>query len=104
MFDDTNGDAASSMDELNEMTSAALSLDRRERALVHDLVRVRLELNDGKLGETAVRVYFNRNLRIYEGTQTFIFKPWQRFHWTESQALFDAREVIAETLSGGEVC
>ena len=45
-------------------------------------------------------VYFDRNLRIYEGTRTYIFKPMQRFHWTESQAMIDAREIIAETLQG----
>ncbi|MCP4658035.1 MAG: hypothetical protein GY856_21710 [bacterium] len=187
LFHESRGDFAALLEELNTMTNRALGLDPRERALVHDLVRVRLELNDGKLGKAAVRpprreevrtygrrlkreldafvgtslgkkhevgvvydelsgmvgvdlvedaeaarkvtvtraaaptaaalaetrrrlllrrsqwVYFNRNLRIYEGTRTFIFKPMQRFHWTESQALFDAREVIAETLSGGEV-
>jgi hypothetical protein len=43
-------------------------------------------------------VYFDRNLRIYEGTRTFIFKPMQRFHWTVSQAMVDAREIISETL------
>jgi len=46
-------------------------------------------------------VYFDRNLRIYEGRKTFVFKPMQRFHWTESQAMIDAREIIAETLQGG---
>jgi hypothetical protein len=185
LFDNVGGDLAVLLDDLNEMTYSALGLTSRERALVHDLVRVRLELNDGKLGKAAVRppqheeirkyarrlkreldgfvgsflgkkhrlgvvydelsgmidvdfvqgakevgkitvaeadastasaltetrrrllversqwVYFNRNLRVYEGTRTFVFKPMQRFHWTESQALFDAREIIAETLSGG---
>jgi hypothetical protein len=48
-------------------------------------------------------VYFDRNLRVYEGTKTFVFKPMQRFHWTESQALMDARQIIAETLQGGGV-
>ena len=48
-------------------------------------------------------VYFDRNLRIYEGTRTFIFKPMQRFHWTESQAMIDAREIIAETLEGAGI-
>ena len=45
-------------------------------------------------------VYFNRNLRIYEGPSTFVFKPMQRLHWTQSQAMIDAGEIIAETLSG----
>ncbi|KKK96028.1 hypothetical protein LCGC14_2666900, partial [marine sediment metagenome] len=170
--------------ELNELVSESLQLDAGERALIHDLVHVRLALNDGKTGKPAVRqptaaelrsyarrlkselddfiggelpkrhqvavvydelsgmvqvdlvrdsaaarkvivakadaatarqlertrrrlreersqwVYFDRNLRIYEGTRTFILKPMQRFHWTESQAMIDAREIIAETLEG----
>jgi hypothetical protein len=45
-------------------------------------------------------VYFDRNLRLYEGTRTYLLKPMQRFHWTESQAMFDASEIIAETLAG----
>lgn len=43
-------------------------------------------------------VYFDRNLRIYEGRRTYLFKPMQRFHWTESQAMIDASQIIAETL------
>ena len=170
--------------ELNEMVFDALGFNDRERALVNDLVHVRLELNDGKLGAPAVGipnqstiraygrrlkkeldgflgvaaderhkidvvfdeqsgmicidlvkdrtaaripnvenanqatskqlvrlrknlrekagqwVYFDRDLRIYNGTKTFLFKPMQRFHWTESQAMIDASEIIAETVSG----
>jgi len=43
---------------------------------------------------------FNRNLRVYRGTTTYLFKPLQRFHWTASQARLDAVDVIAETLAG----
>jgi hypothetical protein len=43
--------------------------------------------------------YFNRNLRMYEGHTTYIFKPLSRLHWLESQALQDASTIIAETLS-----
>jgi hypothetical protein len=171
------------LDELNTMVYDSLRLDPRERVLVHDLVHVKLELHDGKIGEPAVKtpeeaelqiyaerlkseldgfigdalpkrhkvdvvhdnvsgmlcvdlvrneqsaqqvtvanaskeiaaqlektrqrlrkeraqwVYFDRNLRIYEGTRTCILKPMQRFHWTESQAMVDARHIIAETLA-----
>ena len=171
------------LDELNTMVYDSLRLDARERVLVHDLVHVKLELNDGKIGAPAVKkpevaelhtyavrlkseldgflgdalpkrhqvdvvyddasgmvcvdlvrdeqsarqvtvssaskeiaaqlektrqllrkeraqwVYFDRNLRIYEGTRTFVLKPMQRFHWTESQAMVDARHIIAETLA-----
>jgi hypothetical protein len=170
------------LNEMNEMVFDCLQLDERERALVNDLVHVRLELNDGKVGEPAVGlpepkvlraysrrlkkeldtylgddggskhkidvvydrhsgmiqidvvkhlksnaavsvfsadeatakqlaktrnnlreeaaqwVYFDRDLKIYSGTKTFLFKPMQRFHWTESQAMIDANEIIAETL------
>ena len=170
------------VDTLNNMTAQVLGLDDRERALVHDLVRVRFQLNDGKRGHEAMReptkpemrtyarrlkqelddfigedadrlhrvtalhdgrsamvevdftrdhaaardikvleadaavaeklnraqkqllkehaqwVYFNRNLRVYRGHQTYIFKPLQRFHWTESAAMMDASQIIAETL------
>jgi hypothetical protein len=168
--------------ELNELTDRELHLDDRERALVSDLVHVRLQLNDGKLGGSAVGpprvthlrtyakrlkteldayieadlrrrhsitvlhdehsgmvevdfstrvgqdsvavvaadqaaaaalratrnrlrkqrnqwVYFDRSLRIFQGTRTYLFKPMQRFHWTESQAMFDASEIIAETIA-----
>ena len=44
-------------------------------------------------------IYFRRNLRLYEGRTTYIVKPLQRLHWTESQALLDAGSIIAETLT-----
>lgn len=47
-------------------------------------------------------VYYERNLRIYEETTTYLCKPRQRLLWTQSQALLDASEVIAETLMGQE--
>ena len=43
-------------------------------------------------------VYFERNLRMYEETRTYLFKPMQLLHWTESQALADASGIIADTL------
>lgn len=173
-------------DELNAMVYDALGIKTRERALVEDLVGIRLELDDGKVGhlateppkaaqmkryakrlkaeldafigeelpkrhdidvihdeftgmiqvtlvkvnetndvevfsaddETAAElaktrrrlrrthaqwVYFDRNLQLFEGRRSFLFKPMQRFHWTESQAMFDAAEIISQTLgSTGE--
>ena len=185
-MEDNHNDFTPLLKELNDLVNDTLGLDARDRALVHDLVRVRLELNDGKVGHEAVRkpepgemrtyakrlkaeldafigdelpkrfqigvvfdalsgmvqvdlladkhaareitivkasaptakqleetrqrlrrqhsqwVYFDRNLRLYEGTKTFVFKPMQRFHWTESQAVFDASEIIAETIQLGD--
>lgn len=168
---------------LNELVFDVLGLSHRERALIDDLVHVRLHLNDGKIGPAAIGapnvsqmrryadrlkvdldafiegelpvrhrvavvygglsamlqvdlteetegkqipvvranteeatelertrrrlrrqwsqwVYFERDLMAFEGTRTYLFKPMQRFHWTESQAMFDAAEILAETLSG----
>jgi len=174
------------LDELNRIVYDSLRLDARERVLVRDLVHVKLELHDGKIGAPAVKtpeeaelhtyaerlkseldgfigdalpkrhkvdvvhddvsgmlcvdlvrneqsaqqvtvssaskeiaallektrqrlrkeraqwVYFDRNLRIYEGTRTLVLKPMQRFHWTESQAMVDARHIIAEALAAEE--
>jgi len=43
-------------------------------------------------------LYFNRNLRVYEGSRTYLLKPLQRFHWTRTQAVQDAAEIIADCL------
>ncbi|HEV7301650.1 MAG TPA: N-6 DNA methylase [Tepidisphaeraceae bacterium] len=170
------------LEELNRLVGDVLGFRTRERALVEDLVQIRLQLDDGKLGRPAVEpptsvhlkryakrlkaeldgfigdelpkrydvdiifdahtgmiqltlvkadqpneirlyaadddtaaelqktrqrlrrkhaqwVYFDRNLQIFEGRHTLLFKPMQRFHWTESQAMFDAAEVISRTLA-----
>lgn len=186
LFEKPSSNVKALLKQLNEMTAQALGLNERERALIHDLVQVRYALNDGKLGDAAMRhptegelrayasrlkrdldsfvglgaarrhritivrddrsalamveidfttdyatsetltvlsadseeaaafaetrsrllrqhaqwVYFNRNLRIYRGRQTYIVKPLHRVHWTESTAMMDAGDVIAETLAG----
>jgi hypothetical protein len=49
-------------------------------------IAVQLEKTHQRLRkERAQWVYFDRNLRLYEGTRAFILKPMQRFYWTESQ-------------------
>ncbi|MFZ0962867.1 MAG: N-6 DNA methylase [Terriglobia bacterium] len=168
--------------ELNELTFASLRLDMRARAAVHDLIHVRLGLNQGKIGSEAVRVpraeelksyagilrdeldafvgektdirhrvdvliddgsgltvievvggatgrlpvrvmkatdeaargfaaarnqlidkhaqwlYFRRNLLVYEPSRTYILKPLQRLQWTQTQAMQDAGDIIAESI------
>lgn len=42
--------------------------------------------------------YFNRSLRILAEDRLYLFKPMQRFHWLESQAVLDAGEVIGLVL------
>jgi hypothetical protein len=44
-------------------------------------------------------IYFERELRLYEGRNTCLLKPMERLHWTESQAYLDAGAIIAETLT-----
>ncbi len=169
--------------QANTLVYESLGFGARDRALVHDLVHVRMALSDGKVGHEAMRrptaeeiqdyaetlkaelddfigaerddhhtvhvwpggkfgivqvgiatgattsraaevrqlseplneelrdvleqlrgrhsqwVYFNRNLTVYHDGSTYIFKPLQRVHWTQSQALIDAGEVIAETIT-----
>ncbi|MGD0831239.1 MAG: N-6 DNA methylase [Terracidiphilus sp.] len=167
---------------LNELTADSLKLSARARAAVHDLVHVRLDLNKGKTGASAVGqpkpeelknyakmlrdeldsfvarssgsrhkvdiligdgsglvcveivhthtttqpiriveasdrdarqlaktrsllseqhgqwLYFNRNIRVYDGPRTYLLKPLQHLHWTQTQAIQDASEIIADSL------
>jgi hypothetical protein len=43
-------------------------------------------------------LYFNRNLRVYDGPRTYILKPLQHLHWTRTQAIQDATEIIADSI------
>lgn len=174
--------ASSFVRTLNELASDALQLTERDRALVHDLVHVKMDLTRGKVGRRAIATptraevreyaqslrdeldsflgddlpsrhrvriavgddagvveivvadkvrsqqpisvesaspqlsvelalahanarqefaqwfYFDRNLRIYNPAVTYVCKPMQRMHWTRTQALLDAGEIIADTL------
>ncbi len=73
----------------------SVAIAKADESAGRQLDRTRRRLRD----QRTQWVYFDRNLRIYEGRRTFMFKPLQRFHWTESQAMIDAREIIAETLA-----
>ena len=44
-------------------------------------------------------IYFDRNVKIFDGRTTYFIKPFQRINWLKSQALFDADEFIAEKLT-----
>ncbi|MFZ1086518.1 MAG: N-6 DNA methylase [Terracidiphilus sp.] len=43
-------------------------------------------------------LYFNRNIRVYDGPRTYLLKPLQHLHWTQTQAIQDAGEIIADSL------
>jgi hypothetical protein len=45
-------------------------------------------------------VYFERDVRLYEGNTTYLLKPFERLHWTVTEAQLDAGTVISETLTG----
>jgi len=46
-------------------------------------------------------IYFDRNLRVYEGDAMWFFKPLQRFAWTRSQGRADAGALLAEVIAAG---
>lgn len=50
-------------------------------------------------------VYFDRNLKVYDPKHGVLyqFKPLQRLHWTRRQAVLDADDIIAETMTEGGV-
>ncbi len=58
------------------------------------LAQARLSLMERR----AQWLYFNRNLRVYKGSQTYILKPLQHLHWTRTQAIQDAMDIIADSL------
>jgi hypothetical protein len=74
------------------------SIHRAGAAVSRELEKARKELRR----EYGQWLYFDRNLRVYEGKRTFVLKPFQRMHWLRSQALMDADEIIVETLAATE--
>ncbi len=48
-------------------------------------------------------VYFDRALKVYDRGVLYQFKPMQRLHWTRRQAVLDADDIIAETLSAKDL-
>jgi hypothetical protein len=53
------------VDELNNLVSDALGLDEGDRALVEDLVCIRVALNDGKIGRDAMNSASKKELQTY---------------------------------------
>ena len=46
------------------------------------------------------RTPLEREVRLYEGKTTYLLKPFERLHWTTTEAQLDAGTVISETLTG----
>jgi hypothetical protein len=53
------------VEELNRRVSDALGLDEGDRALVEDLVHIRIALNDGKIGQDAMYSVSRKELQTY---------------------------------------
>jgi hypothetical protein len=70
-------------------------VEKADSAVAKEFASVRSRVRE----EHSQWFYFDRNLRLFEGSNTYLFKPLERLHWTESQAILDAGAVIAETLS-----
>ncbi|MEO8616427.1 MAG: N-6 DNA methylase [Luteolibacter sp.] len=51
--------------ELNELVASALGLSAREQDLIRSLVETRIHLNDGNVGEPAVRPPSDEDLKVY---------------------------------------
>jgi hypothetical protein len=75
-----------------------VSVRAADDAVAEQLLKV-----EGALGQVHGQwLYFDRNLFLYRNDAAYVLKPMQRLWWTRSQALADADELIAETLSGEE--
>lgn len=72
----------------------AVSVWREDEQGSHQLAEARRRLTQ----ERAQWLYFNRNLRVYDGSRSYVLKPLQRFQWTRTQAIQDAAEIIADCL------
>jgi hypothetical protein len=72
-------------------------VQRADAATAGDFERARKQVREKR----SQWLYFERNLRLYEGSRVLLLKPLQRIHWLRSQALLDADTIIAETLAAG---
>ncbi len=62
---------------------------RADQRHVHDILRAAEQ-------EFAQWIYVRRSVRVFAGSKVHLCKPARRLEWTETQALLDAADVIAE--------
>jgi hypothetical protein len=72
-----------------------VKVERANAGMSADFERARQQMR----AQQSQWLYFERNLRLYEGTRVFLLKPLQRIHWLRSQAVLDADTMIAEILT-----
>ncbi|MCP4695560.1 MAG: hypothetical protein GY862_01740 [Gammaproteobacteria bacterium] len=63
------------------------------------LAREFADLHRRLLRQHSQWLYFERNLTVFDGDRTYLFKPMERLYWLPSQALTDASDLIATILS-----
>ena len=80
---------------MNHRGPLSVKVERADAGTSSDFERVRQQAREKR----SQWLYFERNLRLYEGSRTLLLKPLQRIHWLRSQALLDADTIIAETLA-----
>jgi hypothetical protein len=93
----------------NDLAMAKIEHPRKPPAGPVSVVRVEdqntqkefKKIRKNLLREQGQWIYFNRNLKLFEGRTTYFAKPLQRLSWLKSQALIDADEFIAEKLTMG---
>lgn len=81
----------------NHRGPLSVKVGRADASTAEDFERARRQVREKR----SQWLYFERNLRLYEGSRVLLLKPLQRIHWLRSQALLDADTIIAETLAAG---
>ena len=79
----------------NGATQRPVSVREASELAARQLAQTRSSLMERR----AQWLYFNRNLRVYDGPRTYILKPLQHLHWTQTQAIQDAMEIIADSIA-----
>ncbi len=63
--------------------------ERDDQKFIDDILRAAEQ-------EFAQWIYVRRSVRVFAGNKVHLCKPARRLEWTETQALLDAADVIAE--------
>ena len=79
------------MDDARLATVSARNANADEHASVRDVLRVA----EQRFGQW---VYVRRGMRVFSGRKIHICKPPRRLEWSNTQALLDAADIIAEVM------
>jgi hypothetical protein len=81
-------------DNLKTARATVRHADASEQATVRGILRAAQQ----QFGQW---VYVQRSVRVFSGSKIHICKPARRLEWTETQALLDAADIIAEVAERG---